>query len=42
MNKSTSLIFGTVALALIVVGGGVFFTVDQTKQAIVKPIQLLD
>lgn len=35
MNKSTSLIFGTIVLAIVVIGGGVFFTVDQTKQAIV-------
>lgn len=35
MKKPTSLVFGVIALALIVIGGGMIFTVDQTKQAIV-------
>jgi modulator of FtsH protease HflC len=35
MKRPTSLVFGVIALALVVIGGGVIFTVDQTKQAIV-------
>jgi membrane protease subunit HflC len=35
MNKSIRLIFGIVAVCVVVVGGGMIFTVDQTKQAIV-------
>ena len=35
MNKWQILIVGVVAICLVVIGGGMLFTVDQTKQAIV-------
>ena len=35
MNKISSLLIGFVFLVIVGIGGGIFFTVDQTKQAIV-------
>ena len=35
MNPSTRLIIGVLVVCVVAVGGGMFFTVDQTKQAIV-------
>lgn len=35
MNKSARLIIGVVVLCFVAIGGGMIFTVDQTKQAIV-------
>jgi membrane protease subunit HflC len=35
MSQSTRLIVGVLAICLVVIGGGMIFTVDQTKQAIV-------
>lgn len=35
MSQSTRLIVGVIAICLVVIGGGMIFTVDQTKQAIV-------
>lgn len=35
MSQSTRLIIGILAICLVVMGGGMIFTVDQTKQAIV-------